>query len=90
MPESAAGRVNSWKQLTNTKADLALYYGQDLTTAGRLTQTEVSALFECQSFQNWKKAQENKSKGVSSIINAVNNVIKGLNMIGNVLSRGRR
>lgn len=82
--------MQSWKQLINTRADLALYFGQDLVTASNLTQTEVVALFECPSYQNWKKAQENKGKGAAAVIKGINNVIKGLNMIGNVLARGRR
>jgi hypothetical protein len=77
--------------LTNTKADLALYFGQDLLTAGRITPSEATELFECTSFQNWKKSQENQAKGVSAVIGAINNVIKGLNMLGKVLTakRGR-
>lgn len=81
--------MQSWKQLINTRADLALYFGQDLTSAANLTQTEVAALFESQSYQNWKKAQENKGKGDAALIKGINNVIKGLNMIGNVLTRRR-
>lgn len=82
--------MQSWKQLINTRSDLALYFGQDLVTAGNLTQTEVAALFESHSYQNWKKAQENKGKGDMALIKGVNNVIKGLNMLGSVLTRGRR
>lgn len=82
--------MNSWKQMINTKADLALYYGQDLETASRLPLSEVSALFECSAFQNWKKAQENQSKGLSAIIGGINNVIKGLNMLGGALAKRRR
>lgn len=76
--------------MTNTKADLALYFKQDLITAGRLTQSEVIALFECPSYQNWKKSQENQSKGLSAIMSGINNVIKGLNMLGSVVGGRRR
>jgi hypothetical protein len=72
---------------------LALYFNQDLITAGRLPLSEVTALFESTSYQNWKKAQENRNKGMSAIIGGINNVIKGLNMLGKVFSRrsgGRR
>ena len=79
-----------WKQMTNTKADLALYFNQDLLTAAKLSQSEVTALFESASYQNWKKSQENQSKGLSAVIGGINNVIKGLNMLGNVLGRRRR
>ncbi|MDF2792258.1 MAG: hypothetical protein K0S85_11 [Pseudomonas orientalis] len=82
--------MNYWKQMTNTKADLALYFNQDLITAGRLTQSEVIALFECPSYQNWKKSQENHNKGLSAVIGGINNVIKGLNMLGGVLGGRRR
>lgn len=82
--------MNYWKQMTNTKADLALYFNQDLITAAQLPQSEVVALFESPSYQNWKKGQENQSKGLSAVIGGINNVIKGLNMLGNVLGRRRR
>lgn len=82
--------MNYWKQMTNTRADLALYFNQDLITASRLPQSEVVALFESPSYQNWKKSQENQSKGLSAVIGGINNVIKGLNMLGNVLGRRRR
>lgn len=82
--------MNYWKQMTNTKADLALYFNQDLITAAQLPQSEVVALFESPSYQNWKKGQENQSKGLSAVIGGINNVIKGLNMLGNVFGRRRR
>lgn len=82
--------MNYWKQMTNTKADLALYFNQDLLTAAKLPQSEVIALFESPSYQNWKKGQENQSKGLSSVIGGINNVIKGLNMLGKVLGTRRR
>lgn len=66
----------------STKSDLALYYSQDLITAGRLTLSEVNALFESPSYQNWKKSQENQNKAISAVIGGINNVIKGLNMLG--------
>lgn len=75
-----------WKQLITTKSDLALYFGQDLITAGRLTLTEVNALFESPSYQNWKKSQENQNKAASAVISGINNVIKGLNMLGKATS----
>lgn len=76
--------------MMNTKADLALYLGQDLTTAGQLTLTEVNALFESDSYQNHKKNKENQSKTMSSIMGGINNVIKGLNNLGSALSSRRR
>lgn len=82
--------MSYWKQMTNTKSDLALYFKQDLITASRLAQSEVVALFESPSYQNWKKSQENQSKALSAVIGGINNVIKGLSMLGNVLSRRRR
>jgi hypothetical protein len=76
--------------MTNTKADLALYFHQDLITAAKMPQSEVVALFESPSYQNWKKGQENQSKGLSSIIGGINNVIKGLNIIAKVSAPRRR
>jgi hypothetical protein len=76
--------------MINTKADLALYFRQDLATASRLPLSEVNALFECSAYQNWKKSQENQNKGLSAILGGINNVIKGLNMLGGVLSRRPR
>ena len=65
---------------------MALYFGQDLLTANRLTLSEVNALFESSSYQNWKKGQENQNKAISSVIGGINNVIKGLNMLGKSLN----
>ena len=81
--------MNWWKQMTNQLADLALYMGQDIMSAKRLPQSEVTALFESNTFQNWKKARENQSKGLSSIMTGINNVVKGLNNLGTVLARRR-
>ncbi len=81
--------MKSWKQSINTRADLALYFGQDLSTAGNLTNSEVVALFESPAYQNWKKGQENKGKSMAALIGGVNNVIKGLNMLGGLLAKRR-
>lgn len=68
----------------STKSDLALYFGQDLITAGRMTLSEVNALFESSSYQNWKKSQENQAKNISTAIGGIGNIIKGLSMLGRV------
>lgn len=81
--------MSFWKQLTNTRADLALYYGQDLINCQHLTMSEAAYFFECQPFENWKKGKENQNKAVSSVITGINNIIRGLSMLGKVLS-GRR
>lgn len=69
---------------------MALYFGQDLTTAKRLTPSEATELFECQNYQNWKKNKENEAKSVNTVIGAINNVIKSIGVLSTVLSRRRR
>ncbi|MFJ3487159.1 hypothetical protein ACIPL1_27625 [Pseudomonas sp. NPDC090202] len=81
--------MNWWKQTTNKLADLALYMGQDIRSAMHLTDTDVTALFESSSFQNWKKSQENQSKGLNTIISCINSVTKSVGNLANVLAKRR-
>jgi len=73
------------------RANLALYFGQDLVSSAALTQSEIKALFDTRTFDNWKKAQENRDKSVGALIKGVNNVIKGLGILAKMLpGRARR
>ena len=51
------------------RANLALYFGQDLVSSATLTQSEIQALFDSRSFDNWKKARENREKTMGAVIN---------------------
>lgn len=74
-----------WQQMMEQKADLALYFNQDVSSSGQLTQSEVQALFESKSFDNWKKSRENEGKSMGALIKGINNVIKGLGVLAKIL-----
>lgn len=82
--------MNYWTQLHNTRANLALYYGQDLISCTQLPVSEAHQFFECNPYENWKKNRENQHKATSAIIGGLNNVIKGLIMLGKMLASRRR
>jgi len=72
-----------------TKSDLALYFKQDFLSSNQLTESEVKSLFESQSFENWKKSQENKDKLSAALLKGVNHIIKGLGVIAKQLAMRR-
>lgn len=81
--------MNYSRQLHNLRADLALYYGQDLISCSHLTATEARDFFECQPFENWKKGKEHENKSSGELLKGINNVIRGLGVIAKVLSLRR-
>lgn len=75
------------RQLHNLRADLALYFGQDLISCNRLTPAEARAFFECQPFENWKKSRDNENKGKAALLGGINNMIRGLSVIAKILAK---
>lgn len=71
------------------RANLALYFGQDLVSSAALTQSEIQALFDSRSFDNWKKARENREKTMGAVIKGINGVIKGIGILVKVLAYRR-
>lgn len=71
------------------RANLALYFGQDLVSSATLTQSEIQALFDSRSFDNWKKARENREKTMGAVIKGINGVIKGLGILVKVFAQRR-
>ncbi len=68
------------------RSDLALYFSQDLIRAGRLTESEVVAVFESKSYDNWRKNRENRDKTMGALIKGVNNIIKGIGVLAKVFT----
>lgn len=69
------------------RANLALYFGQDLVSSASLTQSEIQALFDSRSFDNWKKARENREKTMGAVVKGINGVIKGIGILVKVFAK---
>lgn len=69
------------------RADLALYFGQDLVQCGKLTDDRIRKLFASKPFENWKKNRENEGKVVVAQINRLDSMIKGLSNIAEILAK---
>lgn len=64
-----------------------MYFGQDLTQCGKLTETRIRALFESKPFSNWKASRENERKGVQATINRLDAVIKSLGNVAQIIAK---
>jgi len=69
------------------RADLALYFGQDLIQCGKLTDERIKKLFASKPFENWKKNRENEAKVVMAQINRLDSMIKGLSNIAEIMAK---
>lgn len=76
-----------WDSYNDVRADLALYFGQDLEQAGKLTETRVRKLFESKPFDNWKSARENERKVVQAEINRLDAIIKSLGNVAQIIAK---
>lgn len=69
------------------RADLALYFGQDLTQCGKLTDERIRKLFASKPFENWKKNRENEGKVAMAQISRLDAMIKGLSNVAEILAK---
>lgn len=74
------------ESLVGLKADLVLSCQQPMDVAGRTTLSDAKAFFESKPFDNWKKARDMDTKLQLAVIDRLNTVIEGLN----VVARSRR
>lgn len=71
------------------RAELALYFGQDLVGCGKLTDTRVRKLFESKPFTNWKKNRENENKIVQAELNRLDAIIKAVGVVAETIAKKR-
>lgn len=80
-------RVQLWDSYNRTRAELALYFGQDLVQCGKLTETRVRKLFDSKPFENWKANRDNEHKIVLAELNRLDAIIKSLGNVAQVIAR---
>lgn len=73
------------ESLINLRADLALFCGQPLDVAGRMTQSDAKNFFDSKPFADWKKAREHQHKVDAAMISRLDAIIGGLS----ALAKGR-
>lgn len=60
------------------RAELALYFGQDLIQCGKLTYSRVKKLFDSKPFDNWRQGRENEAKARAAEISRLDVIIKSI------------
>lgn len=64
-----------------------LYFGQDLVSSGKLTDTRVRKLFESKPFSNWKKGREHEAKNVKAQMDRLDGIIKAVGVVAQVIAK---
>lgn len=67
-----------WESYNNVRAELALYFGQDLVQCGKLTYSRVKHLFDSKPFDNWRKTRENEAKARAAEFQRLDAIIKAI------------
>lgn len=60
------------------RAELALYFGQDLVRCGQLTYSRVKKLFDSKPFDNWRQGRENETKARAAELQRLDTIIKSI------------
>jgi hypothetical protein len=76
-----------WDSYNSVRAELALYFGQDLVQCGKLTDTRIRKLFESKPFANWKAGRENENKAVHAVLNRLDAIIQSTGNVAQILAR---
>ena len=76
-----------WDSYNDVRADLMLYFGQDLAGSGKLTDTRVRKLFESKPFINWKKGRENESKAIKGELDRLDGIIKAVGVVAQIIAK---
>lgn len=76
-----------WDGYNAARAELALYFGQDLIQCGKLTETRIRKLFESKPFENWKSNRENEHKAVQAELNRLDAIIKSLGNVAQIIAK---
>lgn len=80
-----------WDLCTDNRANLALYFGQDLKACGKLTLDRIAKLFDGKPYDNWRKHRENEGKATSAQINGIHQVVKAVGHLTEIVAkRGTR
>lgn len=79
--------MHLWESYNDVRAELALYFGQDLAQCGKLTDTRVRKLFDSKPFSNWKSGRENENKAVQAELNRLDAIIKSLGNVAQILAK---
>lgn len=75
--------------LVGVKAKLALYANTALPLAGQVSENDAEEFFSSQTFKDHLKHLEFKDKAQGLIFDRFDAVLKGMGMLGKVLSRRR-
>ena len=67
-----------WESYNNVRAELALYFGQDLVQCGKLTYSRIRMLFDSKPFENWRQTRENEAKARSAEFQRRDAIIKSI------------
>ena len=67
-----------WESYNNVRAELALYFGQDLVQCGKLTYSRIKLLFDSKPFDNWRQTRENEAKARSAEFQRFDAIIKAI------------
>lgn len=67
-----------WESYNNTRAELALYFGQDLAQCGKLTYSRIKQLFDSKPFDNWRQTRENEAKARAAEFQRLDAIIKSI------------
>lgn len=76
-----------WDSYNDVRADLALYFGQDLIQCGKLTDDRIRKLFASKPFENWKKNRENEGKLAAAELSRLDALIKGISNVAEILCK---
>jgi len=67
--------------LLNEAVNLSLYFNTPLDQALAMPVSTAQKVFKSRAFDNWKKYQEYEAKTQNAIVERINGVIKGLNVV---------
>lgn len=67
--------------------NLSLYTATPYTEALNLPPSQVREFFESQAFKDWKKSEESRIKINVAVVNRLNEVIRGLDILAKGLRR---
>lgn len=73
--------------MTNNIVELAAYFSQPWNDACSMSISDVQSVYESSAFKNWQKTKEKETELLVSIASRIDNVVKGLNGLAEVVAR---
>lgn len=70
-------------------ASLALYFNASPKDALQMTQSDARAFFDSKAFAKWRENQEAQNKIDVAVIDRLNGVMRGLNIVAKAITRTR-